>query len=114
MYEMVYVYEIYDSCFLLLLQGSEGAHPPLLLQRCAAVPHDSQRQRWHGCKQEAGSGRPNLYLPSQWDAAFRRIVPNRALFIGLSRRQYGGGSEAQLHNYTAEKRIEEVGGGEKK
>lgn len=72
MYEME-VNEIYDSWFLLLLRGSEGAHPPLLLQRCAAVPHDSQRQKWHGCKQGAGSGRPNLHLSSQWGAALPRL-----------------------------------------
>lgn len=57
--------EIYDSCFRLLLRGSAGAHSPLLLQRCAAVPHESQRQKRHGCKQGVGSGRPNLYSPSQ-------------------------------------------------
>lgn len=85
----IYAMVAYDSWFLLLLRGSEGSHPPLLLQRCAAVPHDSQRQRWHGCKQEAGSGRPNLYLSSQWDAAFFRIVFNLAVFIGPPRRQYG-------------------------
>lgn len=108
MYEMV-VCVIYDSWFLLLLlllllQGSEGAHPPLLLQRCAAVPHDSQRQKWHGCKQGAGSGRPNLYLSSQWGAAFLCHVSNPAVPIGHPPRQYGVGSEAQLRNYTAERR----------
>lgn len=91
LYEMV-VYVIYDSWSLLLLQGSKGAHPPLLLQRCAAVPHDSQRQKWHGCKQGAGSGGPSMYLSSQWGAAFLCRVCNRAVSIGPLARRYGVGA----------------------
>jgi len=74
-YHVWNVYGIYGRWFLHLLQGSEGAHPPLLCQRCAAVPHDSQRHKWHGCKQEAGSGKPNLYPISQWGPAFSASSP---------------------------------------
>lgn len=86
------VHVFYGSWFLLLLRGSEGAHPPLLLQRCAAVPHDSQRQKWHGCKQGAGSGRPNMSLSSQWGAALLCLVFDRAVPIGPPPRRYGVGA----------------------
>lgn len=105
MYEMVVYYGYLRQLVSApILQGSEGAHPPLLLQRCAAVPHDSQRQKWHGCKQGAGSGRPNLYLLSQSGAAFLCLGSNSAVSIGPPLRRYGAEAESQLRNYTADRR----------
>ncbi|KAK2895602.1 hypothetical protein Q8A73_015090 [Channa argus] len=53
-------------------------------------------QIWHRSKQEAGSGKPNLYLSSQWGAAFLCLVFNLAVFIGPLRRQYGVGARRRF------------------